>query len=93
MDADGRSATCQGVIPDLAGEALEDASLEMLRGLDLASLPLVEGDPRIGPCVGRVGKFICIGLNYADHAAESGMKLPQEPVIFLKATSAIVGAK
>ena len=91
LDADGAVRDLSGVIPDLAGEALEDASLEMLRGLDLASLPLVEGDPRIGPCVGRVGKFICIGLNYADHAAESGMKLPQEPVIFLKATSAIVG--
>jgi 2-keto-4-pentenoate hydratase/2-oxohepta-3-ene-1,7-dioic acid hydratase in catechol pathway len=91
LDADGAVRDLSGVIPDLAGEALEDASLEMLRGLDLASLPLVEGDPRSGPCVGRVGKFICIGLNYADHAAESGMKLPQEPVIFLKATSAIVG--
>ena len=62
------------------------------RQIDAHSLPLVEGNPRIGACVGNVGKFICIGLNYADHAAESGMSLPEEPVVFFKATSAICGA-
>ncbi len=91
LDRDGNIRDLSGVIPDLAGEALGDATLERLRALELASLPLVEGSPRIGPCVGQVGKFVCIGLNYADHAAESGMDLPEEPVIFMKATSAICG--
>ncbi len=80
-----------GVVDDISGDTLGDVVLEKLRALDLASLPLVDGNPRIGPCVGNVGKFICIGLNYADHAAESGMELPAEPVIFFKATSAIAG--
>ncbi len=91
LDREGNIRDLSGVIPDLAGEALGDATLERLRAIDPASLPLVEGSPRIGPCVGQVGKFICIGLNYADHAAESGMDLPEEPVIFMKATSAICG--
>ncbi len=91
LDKEGNIRDLSGVIPDLAGEALGDATLERLRALEPASLPLVEGSPRIGPCVGQVGKFVCIGLNYADHAAESGMDLPEEPVIFMKATSAICG--
>ena len=91
LDREGNIRDLSGVIPDLSGEALGDATLERLRALEPASLPLVEGSPRIGPCVGQVGKFICIGLNYADHAAESGMDLPEEPVIFMKATSAICG--
>ncbi|MCV6587020.1 MAG: fumarylacetoacetate hydrolase family protein [Marinibacterium sp.] len=91
LDGSGVIRDLSGVIPDLAGDALGDASLDRLRGLDPASLPAVSGDPRIGACVGQVGKFICIGLNYADHAAESGMELPQEPVIFFNATSAIIG--
>jgi 2-keto-4-pentenoate hydratase/2-oxohepta-3-ene-1,7-dioic acid hydratase in catechol pathway len=66
-------------------------SLDRLRPLDLGWLPRVDGHPRVGPCVGRVGKFICIGLNYADHAAESGVAVPSEPVVFMKATSAICG--
>jgi len=66
-------------------------ALASLKNLDLAKLPVVPGTPRFGPCVGRVGKFICIGLNYSDHAAEAGMKVPSEPVIFMKATSAICG--
>ncbi len=78
-------------VNDFSAEALSDASLANLREIDPASLPVVEGDPRIGACVGHVGKFVCIGLNYADHAAESGMELPEEPVIFFKATSAITG--
>ncbi len=91
LDGDGRLRDLSGVIADLAGDALLPISIERLRGLNLESLPLVEGDPRIGPCVGAVGKFVCIGLNYADHAAESGLEVPPEPVIFMKATSAIGG--
>jgi len=78
-------------IDDLSGDALSDASLAKLRAINPEELPVVDGNPRIGACVGDVGKFICIGLNYADHAAESGMDLPKEPVIFFKATSAIMG--
>ncbi len=88
---DGSLRDLSGHIEDLSGDALSDAALERLRALDPANLPMVEGSPRLGPCVGHVGKFICIGLNYADHAAESGMELPEEPVIFFKATSAIIG--
>ena len=91
LAADGSVRDLSGVVDDIAGETLGDAALENLRTMDVSTLPLVEGDPRIGPCVGNVGKFICIGLNYADHAAESGMELPAEPVIFFKATSAIIG--
>jgi len=78
-------------IADVAGPALDDAAVDRLRSIDPDSLPLVAGEPRLGPCVGHVGKFICIGLNYADHAAEANMTLPDEPVIFFKATSAICG--
>jgi len=91
LDQDGALRDLSGVIGDVAGEALSDENLAKLHDLDPTALPLVEGDPRLGPCVGQVGKFICIGLNYADHAAESGMALPEEPVIFFKATSAICG--
>ncbi len=91
LDAEGTLRDLSNHIADLSGEALSDESLAKLRALDPSSLPVVDGEPRIGACVGHVGKFICIGLNYADHAAESGMDLPQEPVIFFKATSAIVG--
>lgn len=80
-----------GIVPDVAGEALSPASLLRLREMDLSQLRRVPGDPRIGPCVGGIGKFICIGLNYSDHAAESGMKVPAEPVVFMKATSSIMG--
>ncbi|MFS4579772.1 fumarylacetoacetate hydrolase family protein [Phaeobacter sp. C3_T13_0] len=92
LDANEQIRDLSGVISDLAGPVLDDASLAKLRNLDPTTLPLVGGDPRIGPCVGNVGKFICIGLNYADHAAEAGMELPQEPVIFFKATSSIIGS-
>ncbi len=91
LDDDGAVRDLSGVVSDISGEALGDETLARLRALDPASLPVVEGAPRIGACVGQVGKFICIGLNYADHAAESGMSLPEEPVIFFKATSAIIG--
>ena len=79
------------VIPDLSGDALLPESLQRLRMLDPAALRPVEGEVRIGPCVGRAGKFICVGLNYSDHAAESGMPVPAEPILFMKATSAICG--
>jgi 2,4-diketo-3-deoxy-L-fuconate hydrolase len=79
------------LIDDIAGVALEPGTLARLADLDPKTLPLIENPGRIGPCVGRVGKFICIGLNYADHAAETGAELPKEPVLFLKATSAICG--
>jgi 2-keto-4-pentenoate hydratase/2-oxohepta-3-ene-1,7-dioic acid hydratase in catechol pathway len=91
LDADGNIRDLSGFVRDLAGEDLLPASLDRLRSLDLSTLPLVESKPRIGPCVGAVGKFICIGLNYSDHAAESGMAVPTEPVLFMKATSAIIG--
>ena len=91
LDAQGRPRDLSGVIEDLAGDVLTPAGLAALRHLDPATLPLAADGARIGPCVGRVGKFVCIGLNYADHAAESGAKVPAEPVIFNKWTSAIVG--
>ena len=91
MAADGTIRDLSGHIEDLTGAELSDAGLARLRDIDVNSLPVVEGSARLGPCVGNVGKFLCIGLNYADHAAESGMALPEEPVIFFKATSAIMG--
>jgi 2,4-diketo-3-deoxy-L-fuconate hydrolase len=91
LDAAGAIRDLTGVIDDVAGSALSPQGLARLAALDLGALPLVEGPVRLASCVGRVGKFICIGLNYADHAAESGLAVPSEPVIFMKATSAIVG--
>ncbi len=91
LDNTGAIRDLSGVIDDIASNTLGDETLDMLRAIDPATLPIVDDKPRIGPCVNRVGKFICIGLNYADHAAESGMELPAEPVIFFKATSAIIG--
>ncbi|HAC69925.1 MAG TPA: ureidoglycolate lyase [Pseudomonas sp.] len=91
LDAQGRLRDLSGQVADLAGEVLGADSLARLRQLDPNTLPLVDGSPRLGPCVGRVGKFICIGLNYADHAAESGLDVPKEPVVFNKWTSAICG--
>ena len=91
LDSAGRIRSLVGHVDDIRGAALEPQGLSNLRKLDIDKLPLVPGNPRLGPCVGDVGKFICIGLNYADHAAESGMQVPSEPVIFMKATSAIVG--
>jgi 2-keto-4-pentenoate hydratase/2-oxohepta-3-ene-1,7-dioic acid hydratase in catechol pathway len=91
LDRDGAIRDLSGIVPDIAGDVLSSAGLERLRNVDPSTLTRVEGDPRIGPCVGQVGKFICIGLNYSDHAAESGMAVPPEPIIFMKATSAICG--
>lgn len=91
MDADGKIRCLANVIDDLSGHALSDASLEKLRAIDPTTLPEVDAETRIGPCVTGVGKIMCIGLNYSDHAAESGMEVPPEPVLFMKATSAISG--
>ncbi|QGA49671.1 ureidoglycolate lyase [Pseudomonas brassicacearum] len=91
LDADNQIRDLSGHVPDIAGQALGPDSLAALAALDPRSLPIVVGQPRIGACVGQVGKFICIGLNYADHAAESNMEVPKEPIIFNKWTSAICG--
>lgn len=91
LDSQGKIRDLSGLVNDIAGDALSADGLAKLRGLDPASLPEVQGTPRLGPPVGHVGKFICVGLNYADHAAESGMAVPEQPVIFMKATTAICG--
>ncbi|CAN7619574.1 fumarylacetoacetate hydrolase family protein [Rhizobium sp. LjRoot98] len=91
LDANGQIRDLSGHVSDIGGKDIDPAALSALAKLDPVSLPLVSGTPRIGPCVTGTGKFICIGLNYADHAAESGMAVPPEPVVFMKATSAIVG--
>jgi 5-carboxymethyl-2-hydroxymuconate isomerase len=91
LDADGRIRDLSGHIHDLAHNDLSRESFARIATLDPADLPLVEGNPRLGACVGGVGKFICIGLNYSDHAAETNAVVPPEPIIFMKATSAIHG--
>lgn len=91
FDANGSIRDVSAHIADWSGDALSSDKLKEMAALDLSELPVVEGNPRIGPCVGNVGKLICTGLNYADHAAESNMDLPTEPLLFMKATSAICG--
>ncbi|TAN04859.1 MAG: FAA hydrolase family protein [Rhodanobacteraceae bacterium] len=91
LDADGALRDLSAAVPDIAGDALTDAGIARLRSLDAASLPGVKGEPRLGAPVAGIGKLICVGLNYADHAAESGQPVPEQPVIFMKATSAIAG--
>jgi 2-keto-4-pentenoate hydratase/2-oxohepta-3-ene-1,7-dioic acid hydratase in catechol pathway len=91
IDADGKIRDLSAHVSDLSGAALSPDALAKLGAIDAKSLPLVEGDPRLGPCVAGTGKFICIGLNYSDHAAETGAAVPPEPIIFMKASSAIVG--
>lgn len=91
LDREGRIRDLSQHVADIAGEALTPLGLAALRSLDPESLPLAPEGARIGPCVGRVGKFVCIGLNYRDHARESGMAIPAEPVVFNKWTSAICG--
>lgn len=92
MDASGMLRDLSDHVTDIAGATLSDATLAKLRALDPVDLPIVEGRPRIGACVGNIGKFLCIGLNYSDHAAEAGMEIPAHPILFFKANSAIVGA-
>ncbi len=89
IDATGALRDLSGHVADIAGDVLAD--LDRLRAIDPQSLPLVPGTPRYGAAVGQIGKFICIGLNYSDHAAESGMTVPPEPIIFAKYTSAVCG--
>lgn len=91
LDASGTIRDLSTTIPDIGGSSLSPAGLDKLKSLDPQALKAVPGNPRIGPCVGHVGKFICIGLNYSDHAAETGATVPPEPIIFMKATSAITG--
>ena len=91
LDNDGKIRDLSGVIADVAGWVLSDESVARLRSLDPAGFPLVSGEPRLGPCVGSVGKFIGIGLNYADHAAETGAAIPKEPVVFNKWVTCISG--
>jgi len=88
---DGTIRDLSAHVSDIAGDALSPAGLDRLRAVDPSSLPVVDAATRLGPCVAGTGKFICIGLNYADHAAESGMEVPAEPVVFMKATSAMCG--
>jgi len=91
LDNNGDLRDLSAVVTDIAGDTLSPQSIARLQDINPATLPLVQGSPRIGACVGQVGKFICIGLNYADHAAETGAAIPAEPVVFNKWTSAIVG--
>ncbi len=89
IDADGVLRDLSAHVDDINGAAL--AQLDTLRGLDTASLPAVDGDPRFGPCVGDIGKFMCIGLNFSDHAKEMNLDFPEHPILFFKANSAIIG--
>lgn len=91
LDDDGIIRDLSSVVPDIAGSSLLPESLGKLAALDVTTLPAVSENTRLGACVGGIGKFICIGLNYSDHAAETGAKVPDEPIIFAKATSAVVG--
>jgi len=91
IDRKGTLRDLSAQVADIGGAVLLPDALDKLKQLDLETLPAVEGSPRLGPCVGSVGKFVAIGLNYADHAAESGVEVPKEPVIFMKAVSSICG--
>lgn len=91
LHADDSIRDLSGIVPDISGNALLPESLSRIRKIDPGTLPRVDGAPRLGPCVAGVGKFICVGLNYSDHAAESNMAVPVEPIIFMKATSSICG--
>ncbi|QDG74829.1 fumarylacetoacetate hydrolase family protein [Labrenzia sp. PHM005] len=91
LDGDGKIRDLTGIVPDISGAVLSDVGLSALHGIDTQNLPEVTPGTRLGPAVAGTGKFICIGLNYADHAEEAGMEVPPEPIIFMKATSAICG--
>lgn len=91
LDNDGTLRDLSGHIGDVSGATLDDATLDRLRALDPATLPVVNGEPRLGACVGDIGKFLCIGLNYVDHAEEAGMPIPEHPILFIKANSSIIG--
>lgn len=91
VDKDGNLRDLSNHLPDLTGKELASGEVAKLDGIDPSSLPVIEGNPRLGPCVGDIGKFLCIGLNYSDHAAETGAAIPEHPILFMKANSAIVG--
>lgn len=91
LDVDGRIRDLSAVVPDIAGSTLSPAGLAALRALDVIRLPLVDGTVRLGPPISGLRNFVCIGLNYADHAAETGATVPQEPIVFLKSLSALCG--
>ncbi|MDC9824934.1 fumarylacetoacetate hydrolase family protein [Devosia sp. ZB163] len=91
LHTDGTYRDLSSVVPDIAGAAITPEGLAKIRAVDASTLPVLDKSLRIGPCVGNVGKFMCIGLNYADHAAETGAAIPAEPILFMKATSAIIG--
>lgn len=91
IDADGNLRDLSPHVKDIAGTVLSDAGLDRIRAIDVNTLSVVQARPRMGPCVGSTGKFMCIGLNYSDHAAETGASLPEHPILFMKANSAIVG--
>ena len=91
IDLEGNIRSLSDVVDDIDGTSIQRTSIERLKKLDLSKLPLVSDTVRIGPCVAGVGKFLCIGLNYSDHAKESGMAVPPEPVVFSKFVSAICG--
>ena len=92
MDSDGKIRDLSAHVSDIDGNSLGDAELKKIAALGLSGLPEVSASERLGPCVGSVGKLVCIGLNYSDHAEESGLDVPPEPVVFFKATSSICGA-
>ncbi|HWA20670.1 MAG TPA: fumarylacetoacetate hydrolase family protein [Devosia sp.] len=91
LHSDGTYRDLSSIVPDLKGDALTPAGMAKIRAADASRLPVLDSKLRIGPCVGFTGKFICVGLNYADHAAETGAAIPAEPILFAKATSAIMG--
>jgi len=91
IDHEGKIRDLSSHIPDINGDSINSESLKKIGAIDLSTLPIVSNTTRLGACVGNVGKFLCIGLNYSDHAAESGLPVPSEPILFSKATSAIVG--
>ena len=91
LDSSNNLRDLSSHLPDITGDYLSDASLDKLRAIDIESLPKVSGSPRLGSCVGNIGKFMCIGLNYSDHAAETGASIPDHPILFMKANSAIAG--
>ncbi len=91
IDSNGIIRDLSSIINDLNGQSIDDLTLERLRKINLKSLPAVSNNTRIGPCIGSVGKFLSIGLNYSDHAAETGLPIPEHPILFLKATSSIIG--
>ena len=91
LDKDGQIRDLSAHVPDIGGSTLFPSEMSRISSIETKNLPLVDGTPRLGPCVSTVGKFICIGLNYSDHAAEAGMAVPPEPIVFMKATSSITG--